>query len=807
MWLEADFLARTSFDYWKLRYEEPVYDEGGERAYMISVAPTMLAVLMKTLPSPQSVFVVDHLIAFAFAALLGTAVVWIGVDHLRIWGAGLAAATILTFPPTVVQVDIGGMDLKMTSLVVVGMLCIARGKYRWALVFSVAAFAMKPTALIFTAALAGIFALQLVVTGYRSRQLDRPLAWLVAAGTALVLAEYLAIQWAGTTASLLEDLNEERSRVTMIHWGGLFAFFKFSPSTVFVIGVLSVVALSRWVGRWRGSIQGVATAGDEQSQYSLVNLQSVGWLTLVGFLLATTIVEVIPRYLTLAQAVVVILLIDSLGKHPRIVSAILIVLTAVNLTNLDSLGYPGRDDPRIVNMSELRPAYRDALVSDQDAARVLDSLPADALVVASEPYSAMFSRPRLGYVKNQNSGFSVTGAVAPGWSNFSEFTQTLPRDAVYVYTPNDLFGNSIVIPPPEPEDEILYDDEFPTPLIVYRKNWSSDSDSIPQMEDWLASWEMPPHIRVGYLIKRNHADEAIEFINSELARDPTQIESLIDSAGWMLELGRSDQAFELARLAIEANPDSEKGRSMMAAVLVSTGKRVEAETLLRELLEEYPENVDANYLMGMIALTKGQLDTATEYLEQCIAGQPAHATALSSLGRITLMQASATPSGQEELYQEALALYDRALQVDPSEGEFSLYRGMILEELSREDEAIEAYRQASRSSTPSIEALERLIWLLAAHPQAEYRDESDALEEAQRLALLAGADNLRVLDTLAMCSAATGEFDAAIRYATRARELASRQGNQNVVRQQESRLQAYRSGQRLWLANDTSGGS
>ncbi len=807
VWLEADFLARTSFDYRRLRYEEPVYDAGGERAYMISVVPTMLALLMTTLPSSEAVLVVDHLIGFAFVTLLGTAVFWLCVDRLRMWGAALVVLAVLSFPAIMVQSEIGGMDIKMTSLVTIGLLCLVRGRYRMALGLSVAAFAMKPTALIFTAALASVYGGQLLLSRMRNRGLDRPLAWTCAVGGGILVGEYLAIQWAGTTASLLEDLGQGRSSDTTFHWSELITFIKLSLSTTLAIGLTLTMSLIAWTATARQWFSAPSKFENVGYGRGVVNLTSVGWLTLVGFLLASTVVEVIPRYLVLPQVLASVLLVDAMRKYRRVTCVLFAVWIAANLTQADFWRYPGANDPRIVNVHELHTGYHPALESDQAASRIIERTAAGEPVVASEPYSIMLGRPRLGYVSHQLTGFALTGSLGPEWSDFAAFAQALPREAIYVYTPQHLFGNLITVPLPDPDDEILFDDGLPTPLIVYRKHWPSGPESTRLMEDWVVGWDIPPLLRVSFLLIRNRIDEALEYADREFAGDPAAIETMVNAAGMLLKQGRSEDALALARRALDIDPQSEKGRSMLAGVLFSMGKQEEARTILQEILQEQPDHPDANYLMGIISLLRGEVETASRHFRRCIATQPNHAPALSNLGRLVLMRTNENARGHEERLQEALELFERAVRADPSVSETHFHSGMVLEQLARDRDALEAYQRASHGPEPSVAALERLVWLLAAHPEAAIRDESVALQEARRLATLVGEENARVLDALAVCFAATGEFQAAVQHASRARQMAAQAGDVTLVRELDSRLQVYRSGQRVWLTVQPAKGS
>jgi hypothetical protein len=116
IWFEAAFLARTDFDYHRLRFEEQGPVQGGASIYVTSALPTLLAVLMRTLPTPGATILVYHLATLACAAY----VLWTVFDWVRRGvgvGAGLLAMLLVASTPQFsLQMELLGMDAPLAAI-------------------------------------------------------------------------------------------------------------------------------------------------------------------------------------------------------------------------------------------------------------------------------------------------------------------------------------------------------------------------------------------------------------------------------------------------------------------------------------------------------------------------------------------------------------------------------------------------------------------------------------------------------------------------------------------------------------------
>jgi tetratricopeptide (TPR) repeat protein len=92
-----------------------------------------------------------------------------------------------------------------------------------------------------------------------------------------------------------------------------------------------------------------------------------------------------------------------------------------------------------------------------------------------------------------------------------------------------------------------------------------------------------------------------------------------------------------------------------------------------------------------------------------------------------------------------------------------------------------------------LPALNNLAWIRATDFNKEFRDGAEAVNLAERCCKLTNYQLNGTLDTLAAAYAEVGRFDDAIRWLTKALELADDAGKQELSKQ----LDSYRAGKPL----------
>jgi tetratricopeptide (TPR) repeat protein len=122
---------------------------------------------------------------------------------------------------------------------------------------------------------------------------------------------------------------------------------------------------------------------------------------------------------------------------------------------------------------------------------------------------------------------------------------------------------------------------------------------------------------------------------------------------------------------------------------------VEAGRLYRRVLERRPDDPVATAYLGAIATREGRFDEAEALLERALALDPLAADSHNNLGMLRHAQAR---------FAEAIAAYRRALELAPGHGAVHNNLGLSLQESGALDEAIASFREAVRAMPANASA-------------------------------------------------------------------------------------------------------
>jgi len=209
-------------------------------------------------------------------------------------------------------------------------------------------------------------------------------------------------------------------------------------------------------------------------------------------------------------------------------------------------------------------------------------------------------------------------------------------------------------------------------------------------------------------------------------------------------------------------------------------------TLFTHTLAVTEANFIAHRELGIALAARGELERARAELEAAVRIHPRYAIALANLGKLHVETGSV---------DQGVALFRRALAVDPKlrGGERAI--GLALEPVGRFHEAAAAYRAALALDPSDRIAALQLARLLAIAPDAGLRDGARAVELAE---LACGAEGCRKpeeIDVLAMAYMEAGRQDDAVRTAARAAELARERGDEVLAAKIEGRRASYLRGE------------
>jgi tetratricopeptide (TPR) repeat protein len=181
-------------------------------------------------------------------------------------------------------------------------------------------------------------------------------------------------------------------------------------------------------------------------------------------------------------------------------------------------------------------------------------------------------------------------------------------------------------------------------------------------------------------------DEALETLRqaSEVSPDYPDIHFQL---GQMLErMGRLDDAIAEHRAATRCQEQFLDAHVSLAFCLLSQEKRDEAAEAFRVALKIKQLQIETPFHEAMTQLQDGDLQRASDTFHDVFRAVP-------ELANACLKKALDWLKAEE--HEKALAELDRAIERNPKYPDLHNFRGVVLFELEREEEAIEAFRLSS----------------------------------------------------------------------------------------------------------------
>ena len=234
------------------------------------------------------------------------------------------------------------------------------------------------------------------------------------------------------------------------------------------------------------------------------------------------------------------------------------------------------------------------------------------------------------------------------------------------------------------------------------------------------------------------------------------------------------------------------GASGVAACLVLTAVQVQywsdGITLFRRAVEVTPKSARAHADLGDALFMAKRYGEAEEELIASLQIEPWQSSTWHYKGLVL---------AEQHRMEEAIAAFREALRLKPSYVQAHHGLAMACAAVGRWPEAFGHAQEAARLAPEQPVALNNLAWILATCPDPKVRDGSEAVRLAERVCELTGRKNPTLLDTLAAAYAEAGRFDEAVRTAEEARSLALAGGTKPLADVIGERLELYRSG-RPW---------
>lgn len=161
-------------------------------------------------------------------------------------------------------------------------------------------------------------------------------------------------------------------------------------------------------------------------------------------------------------------------------------------------------------------------------------------------------------------------------------------------------------------------------------------------------------------------------------------------------------AIRMLQLAIDQNPKEVKAFLELGYIFQQKHDPL-AISYYKNALAVEPKNTEIRYNMAMMLQEMGQYEAAVEEYKNIIAIDPNHKATLHNIGYIYLIY--------EQKYEEAVAFFTKAIEVDPEFVNAVCNRALAFEELGQYENARQDYlysRQLSENFEPAIQGLNRL---------------------------------------------------------------------------------------------------
>ena len=260
-------------------------------------------------------------------------------------------------------------------------------------------------------------------------------------------------------------------------------------------------------------------------------------------------------------------------------------------------------------------------------------------------------------------------------------------------------------------------------------------------------------------------DKAIAALDKARELSPESLAPLVQKARVHSEQRKFDAALDDLKEALALDPGNIGVLVLRAGVYEEKGDKKQALADLDEALKLRPDVPLLIRTRAMFLAQNDRLDEAIADLEKLVQREPKDAATQLQLG----MMYSAKKN-----WPKAFEIYTAVLKIEPANELAFRGRADAYLNSGHQAEAIADYEKALKLQPKDESVLNNFAWVLATSPNDKLRNGRRAIELATEACKLTEYKAAFILSTLAAAYAETGDFDAAVKWATKAIELADK---------------------------------
>lgn len=247
-----------------------------------------------------------------------------------------------------------------------------------------------------------------------------------------------------------------------------------------------------------------------------------------------------------------------------------------------------------------------------------------------------------------------------------------------------------------------------------------------------------------------------------------------------LRIWRNDGTL-LAHIALPSS--NAVAHANYAAYLMSQNELPKAEEECAEAVQIAPRSGYFAALLGDAYLMDRKYDDSIAAFNHALQVDPSLSRVRVPLGRALL--AKKRPN-------DAVAQFVAAAKADPRNFEAHTWLGKLLEAAGKSGQALQEYRATLALQPNQPDALNDAAWIMATDHNATLRNPGVAVQLSKKACALTRESDPMLLGTLAASYAADGQFDLAVTTAQKAHDLAAAHGNKRVAERNLQLIALYR---------------